>query len=258
MAVPAYAASVANALYVADLVVKNAGDAATNVTVVFSINDQALIDGKYVTSDLLNTAIQTPGGTDVPYMPGVGTNPWVLWVPSITASEQKCNMFYCGGPAMQTGFMYFPESGGMTTPDSASLELGDNFTIEQRGWVDTSSGSDKNLVYKEDAFRIYISAVNETLYKRYGDTFTKLTDPTALPTGNGGGTAFTSDGAYLAVAHSITPFVTIYKRDGDTFTKLTDPATLPTNYGRGAAFTSDGAYLAVAHDSSPFVTIYKG
>jgi len=159
VATPAYAVSVTNALYVADLVTVNAGDATTNVSTVCDINTQSLIDGKYVTEDLLNTAVQAPGGTDIAYMPGVGdSDPWVFFVPSIGTSESKSYMFYAGGPAMQEGFMYFPESGGMTTDDDPSLELGNSFTIEQKGYVDTSAGSDKNLVFKGGAFRIYISA----------------------------------------------------------------------------------------------------
>ena len=62
VALPAYAADVDGASYVADIVAVNAGTATTNVAAVCPINTQALIDGKYVTSDLLNTALQTQEG----------------------------------------------------------------------------------------------------------------------------------------------------------------------------------------------------
>jgi hypothetical protein len=75
-----------------------------------------------------------------------------------------------------------------------------------------------------------------TIYKRSGDTFTKLANPAALPAGNGYGVAFSADGNYMAVAHGVSPYLTIYKRSGDTFTKLANPATLPPNTGRGVAF----------------------
>jgi len=158
VALPVLAVSVTNALYRADIVIANTGTAATNVAVVCPINTQALIDGKYVTTNLLNTATQFSGG-DIPYMPGVNTNPWVFWVPSIQDNETKPYIFYAGGPAMQTGFNYFPASGGMTTSDNdTSLELGNNFTIEQKGYVDTSYVADKNLVYKQGAFRTCVSS----------------------------------------------------------------------------------------------------
>ena len=87
--------------------------------------------------------------------------------------------------------------------------------------------------------------------------FTKLPNPTGLPTGHGHSSSFSPDMNYLAVAHMNEPFVTIYKRSGDMFTKLANPSVLPAGNGFGAAFSPDGAYLAVAHDVSPYVTIYK-
>jgi len=96
-----------------------------------------------------------------------------------------------------------------------------------------------------------------TIYKRSGDTFTKLANPATLPPNVGYGTAFSPDGTYLAVSHTTTPFITIYKRSGDTFTKVADPATLPAGTGNGTAFSPDGTYLAVSHNNSPFITIYK-
>jgi 6-phosphogluconolactonase (cycloisomerase 2 family) len=96
-----------------------------------------------------------------------------------------------------------------------------------------------------------------TIYNQEIDTFTKLTNPAALPTNHPTGVAFSGDDTYMAVAHFNSPHVTIYKRSGDTFTKLADPVTLPASSSNGVAFSSDGIYLAVAHGGSPHVTIYK-
>ena len=96
-----------------------------------------------------------------------------------------------------------------------------------------------------------------SIYKRSGDTYTKLANPADLPPGSGIAAAFSPDGTYLAVCHFATPFVTIYKREGDVFTKLANPADLPLGGGNGAAFSLDGTYLAVASGASPYVTIYK-
>lgn len=153
LATPVLAADVSGANYIADIVAANTGsEGVTKSCTPVTINDAALVEGGYVTEDLLNTAIQLPGGTDVAYMPGVGTNPWVLFTGNIGPAQQKSMFFYAGGPAMQSGFCYFPASGGMTTTDSASMELGNNFAVEQKGYVDTASGSGKNLVYKAAAF----------------------------------------------------------------------------------------------------------
>lgn len=81
-----------------------------------------------------------------------------------------------------------------------------------------------------------------------------------LNVGSGGfgfGLAYTGDGAFLAVAHDNSPFVSVFSISGDTYTKVADPATLPASNGNGVAWNPDGTSLAVAHTTSPFVTIYN-
>jgi WD40 repeat protein len=97
------------------------------------------------------------------------------------------------------------------------------------------------------------------IYKRSGDTFTKLTDlVSSLANDHGKGVAFSPDSTYLAVSHEYTPFVTVYKRSGDTFTQLANPVGgLPAGLGRGVAFSPDSYYMAVAHANSPYITLYK-
>ena len=95
------------------------------------------------------------------------------------------------------------------------------------------------------------------LYKRTGDTFTKLANPAGLPTGITYGVSFSADSNFLCVAHASSPFMTTYSRAGDTFTKLANPDVLPSGNGAGCAYSADGTYLTVAHSGSPYVTTYK-
>jgi WD40 repeat protein len=101
------------------------------------------------------------------------------------------------------------------------------------------------------------SSPNILIFKRNGDTFTKLSDPATLPTGPSNKIKFSDDGTYLAVTHGNPPGITIYKRSGDTFTKLPNPASLPPSTAHNVDFSPDGTYLAVAHANTPFITIYK-
>jgi len=77
--------------------------------------------------------------------------------------------------------------------------------------------------------------------------FTKLPNPTDLPTYHVHSSSFSPDGTHLVVTHvdissveGSRRYSTIYKRSGDTFTKLADPDDLPTGYGYGATFDTDG------------------
>lgn len=47
--------------------------------------------------------------------------------------------------------------GYISVSDNVNLELSDNFTTEMSGWIDTDNGTNKNLVYKSGAFRLFVS-----------------------------------------------------------------------------------------------------
>jgi 6-phosphogluconolactonase (cycloisomerase 2 family) len=96
-----------------------------------------------------------------------------------------------------------------------------------------------------------------TVYGQDGDTSTKISDPSTLPTGTGVGASWTADGTHLAVAHATSPYVTVYSRSGSTLTKIADPATLPASTGRAVSWSPDGTYLAVAHSTTPYLTVYS-
>ena len=86
-----------------------------------------------------------------------------------------------------------------------------------------------------------------------GDGFYKIPGIEALP-GAGIGVSFSSDGTYLAVIYSNSPYLTIYKRSGDVFFKLSG---ISTGMGQGVSFSSDGTYLAVTSTDSPYLNVYK-
>ena len=95
------------------------------------------------------------------------------------------------------------------------------------------------------------------IYKRNGDTFTKISDPDILPTGNVYGVSWSDDDVYLAAGHQVSPYITIWKRDGDVFARLDNPAALPGGNGNGLDFGYNDTYLAIAHYGTPYITIYK-
>ena len=65
--------------------------------------------------------------------------------------------------------------------------------------------------------------------------WSKISNPSTLPTGAGNGVAFSPDGSKLAVAHFSSPYVTIYNTSD--WSKISNPSTLPTGVGRGVAFS---------------------
>lgn len=100
------------------------------------------------------------------------------------------------------------------------------------------------------------------IYKRDGETFTKLSAPSdTIPgtnsTGQGKCVAFSADGKYLAVGHALTPFITIYKINGDTFTKINPFDNLANAAAVCLKFSPDFQYLAAGTGTSPYVFVWK-
>lgn len=96
-----------------------------------------------------------------------------------------------------------------------------------------------------------------SIYKREGDSFTRLPNPDILPGGSVNGISFAHEGNYLAVTHTGGSTLTIYKREGDAFTKLPDPFILPSKSPLSCAFSPDGTLLATTQSSSPYYIVYK-
>lgn len=160
-AVPILASTVTGALYEAQITATNVSYDAQRVSVPFTLSTQSLIAGNYVNSSLTNVAIQDASGNDIAFMPAQGAgDKWMMFIQQIGQTSALNYKLYTGGPAMNGKLRYFPGDAGMTVADSASLELGDTFEIQLDGYIDATNGVGKNLLFKDGAIRLYISALN--------------------------------------------------------------------------------------------------
>ena len=155
------ASDTSSALFYGTVRVTNNGTATTGVATNFSGNTTAWQAVDYLNASCNNSAILSAASADLPYMPGYAGNPWIVYVPSIGESAQLDDTLYMGGSnTMSSKICYFGGSGGMTTSDDASIELGDNGTITLSDvFVDTTAGAGKYIFYKEDALEFYVDSV---------------------------------------------------------------------------------------------------
>ena len=154
-----YASDISGAIWQGILVVSNTTNTTeTNISVNMSLSSSALVNGGFTNSTLTDVGIQI-NGTDTAFMPGWSTNSWIVFAP--VSPVGNINYEFYSGNVSGGKLRYFPDDNGMSVADHSSLELGNNFTIEQSGWIDTTPNSNKNLVYKEAAFQTYISGTEE-------------------------------------------------------------------------------------------------
>ena len=151
----AIASDISNALYFGTIIISNNSTANTNVATVANISTTNLIAGGYLNATANNTVMRNSSGANIPFQPGfTPTNPWwSMFVPTIGENAYLTYLLYTDN-SFNGEIRYFPSATGMTSLNSASLELGDNFSIIQRGWFDTSIDFYNKLVDKPHAIRI--------------------------------------------------------------------------------------------------------
>ena len=135
------------------------GSARTYYPVILGYNGQSLIDSGKIDSDGLNTNMQIGSG-NISYM--MGTTNVLGVVPNLPSNSQSVLDLYTDYTDEQTSFpIIFGEDGFGTILYDGDLELGDNFSIETKGYLDTSYAADKNIVSKANAFETWISGSQE-------------------------------------------------------------------------------------------------
>lgn len=116
---------------------------------------QPLVDSGKISSNGTDTDMQI-ASTSIKYM--MSTTNVTAVIPILPSSGIASLSLYTGYSPVQSGFPIITGSGGyVTVSDNASLEVSANFTAQASGYVDTSSGATKNLIYKNDGFKNYVS-----------------------------------------------------------------------------------------------------
>lgn len=141
------AVAYASILFTGTLTVSNNGTAASEVCTIFSINASYLQDTYGVDDEFDNVKILNSAGENVTFMPGYGSNPWLIFVPSIGEYTTTSYEFYTGNTSLDGKKAIFLND-SMTITDDISMECGDlSFNMTISGYIDTSTNGvivDKN------------------------------------------------------------------------------------------------------------------
>jgi hypothetical protein len=183
------AIDITNAKYLTRMTVNNStAGAITNGAVAVNI-----VTGDYINQYMLDATATEMGltngaGTSYPVMPGVGSNPMIIFPASVPASAQVEYMLYTDD-VTAGDIVYAPEDGGMTIPDAMTNE-GNSFKWEGTVYLPETSGY---LYYHQDATNggcnIYYNGSTDTLT-------TNVSVPRGGPTPVIAGTADTNTDVY--------------------------------------------------------------
>lgn len=127
----------------------------------------------------------------------------------------------------------------------------------------TGSITRSNMVTDSTGLYWILAGVNSSsglgnldIYKRAGDTFTKLPN-ISLAFGNVTKCTLSGDGVYLAISYAAAPWLEIYKRTSDVFSKITSPSGITALNTSCCKFSDDGVYLYLGFTSSPLFNAFK-
>ncbi len=175
--------------YSANIIVTESGSVTyAQLPIIASINNAYLATNGYIRPNALDTRLLR-SSTEIPHMiedarllfcsaVTADTQPTFTYTlgNSVLVSTMSSDIGFSGGPgqfvigtsATDTRRYvcgtrdYFDTilgvGGFVTVTDDPALELGSVFRISQEGWVDTDVAANKDLVFKNAAFRTYISA----------------------------------------------------------------------------------------------------
>jgi hypothetical protein len=133
----ALASDITGAMYRGVVQATNSSTAATNIAVPFTANTTSWIANGILNATATNVVAQSDTDADIPFMPGYGSNPWILFYDSISASSDRDVTLYLGDVS-GGDIAYFPGSTGMSIADHSSLEPGNSCNLSITTHVNTA------------------------------------------------------------------------------------------------------------------------
>lgn len=133
--------------------ITNAGAATTGVTVLLETNTDAFIDAGILDPSFNNAWFTNAAGNAMAFMNNpTDTDQWYFYYPWSLPASTSVSYLYMGGPDMSPPIRYLPGADGAAVTDAASMELGDTFSVELKGYLNTAN--DGILIEKPASFSV--------------------------------------------------------------------------------------------------------
>ena len=148
--------------YRAPLTISENGTAAyTMLPVIVNVDNSWMISNGFMSSTALDTRVETLGGLVKPHL--VADNKTLTAIVIPTASQTNL-YFTTGSTPLSSMYLITGYGGSIAFADDPVLELGANFTIEAKGYIDTTAGATKWIIAKSNGMFINVdSTTNGTL-----------------------------------------------------------------------------------------------
>lgn len=144
--------------YITITVYNNSSSTLSYIPVIVSLNNSQLISLGYINASALDTKVVEGSNTRESM---VITNKTLIYVQSIEGYQSRSYQYRLGeSPPMDNFTIMTGVGGNITTTDSSSIELGNNFTVLLGAYTNTTAGSSKYLGSKSSALDLLVSPSN--------------------------------------------------------------------------------------------------
>lgn len=233
----------AQATYTATYVVtEENGNDYDMLAVTEAVDNQWLADNGFIQADALGTRIQTLAGAVKPHMVVDDRTQSAIPVPA----DSQTNLYFTTGNSDLDAMDIIPGYDGyITITDDAEIESGDGFEYYiDDGYIDTDSGSDKNLLDKDNCIRTFVNGstdeeIDTEIWELINQDLGATGAYNVIPAASQAQTFLTFDGPHLLT--SISCYGTGNNSNVDCDIYATDATGAPT----GASLT-DATTLCVA------------
>jgi len=236
--------------YIPITVSENASTSHTYLPVIASVNNTYLADNGYINSTGLDTRV-TESGTTLEHL--VTDNKTLFVLPSLSADGSAVARYELNWDSdLDSMPVIVGNDGYVTVTDDAALEPGDNFTVELKGWVDTSN-TNGILARKPSAFAIWESSSS--------NISSSIFDTWDSPTSGSGTSWLDIADAYDDNTGTYALYPNIAATSWSTNLTLTLPSAVTCDsiryYAGGATADIDAIDIDV-YDNSAWYDVYQG
>ena len=131
--------------------VETSGNTYSSFPFISTVGNSSLVSNGYMSSSGLDTQV-----VDGSSLPAMLTNTQTLFVDNLNANQNKTFQYTTGNTPATSMPIIVGNGGYITTADTAALEPANNFSIVANGYLNTTSGSNLNIVNKAQALVVNV------------------------------------------------------------------------------------------------------
>lgn len=164
--------------YLMQIVVTESGDISyTEIPISVNINNDWMVDNGFIGADARDTRVEDPSRDPLPHMVTENTT----WVVMDLPASSVIPLSYTSGNDGEDFDIITGLGGYVTVSDNETIELRGDFIVEVAGFFKTTADwINYNILYKNAAYRLYISAAGKITSDIIGEGSVDATD---IPSG---------------------------------------------------------------------------